>query len=374
MNRRQFLASSVAVASAASLGHLVEAAPATAPATTPASQPIPDNLIWHDVRDWGVEGRGFDDTERYFDRFPARARKIVRPDVWKLSRHTAGMSVRFETDATEIYIRYETAGESLAMPHMPATGVSGLDLYFRDGQAWRYVDTYQPRSAAATSRLAWDLEPGRRRCLIHLPLYNGVNLLEIGIPPGAVFEPIAPRKLKPIVFYGTSITQGGCASRPGMAFTNILGRRLDRPILNFGFSGNGRMEVEVVGFLAEIKPAIFVFDCVANTPTASLAERIAPCVKIVRESHPSVPILLVGARVWPNAFVLPKLRAEYATKETILKSAYDKLRETDPNIHHRSGQDLIGADGEATVDGSHPTDLGMLRYADALEGDLRRLL
>ncbi|MCA9064872.1 MAG: SGNH/GDSL hydrolase family protein, partial [Planctomycetaceae bacterium] len=236
-----------------------------------ASQQDGDGISWHDVRDWGVEGRGFEDTEKYFDRLPARAKGVVRDAVWGLSRHSSGMLVRFRTNATKIHADYAVTSPNLAMPHMPATGVSGLDLYATDTEGkWRWVSVVRPDAQAMKPVLASELNPGTRDYAVYLPLYNGTEYLKIGVPADATFEPIAPRKEKPIVFYGTSITHGACASRPGMPHPSILGRRLNRPVLNLGFSGNGRMEAEVGQFLCELDPAVFVIDCLPNIGAAEV--------------------------------------------------------------------------------------------------------
>jgi hypothetical protein len=331
-------------------------------------------LAWHDVRGWGIEGKGFADTQAYFDRLPARAKGVVRDIVWNLSRHASGMSARFETDATDIHVRYALLNPELAMAHMPATGVSGVDLYARHNDAWRCVATHQPKQRETGGVLGERLLPGRRLYQLNLPLYNGVTRLEIGVPKGTAFAPVAPRKDKPILFYGTSITHGACASRPGMAFVNILGRRLDRPVLNFGFSGSGKTELEVARFLAELDPAVFVLDCVANTTAEEIADRTGPVVKLWRDRHPSTPILLVEDRTWDYAPLVPHLMETHHEKRAALRRAYDELLAGGvSNIHYRAGDDLSGSDGDATVDGSHPSDLGMTRYANALEPVLRRL-
>ena len=379
MNRRQFLAAAAASTAAVSAGAAIGASSRSS-ATPASSQPstIPADIAWHDVRDWGVEGRAFTDTENYFDRLPARAKGVVRDAVWNLSRQTSGMSVRFETDATAIYLRCALLNPRLAMPHMPASGVSGLDLYGRTdggGGGWRWLQSHRPSEPTFEGELQKDIAPGRRRYQLFLPLYNGVKSLSIGLRKSAAFAPVLPRNDKPILFYGTSITQGASASRPGMSFVNILGRRLDRPILNFGFSGNGRMEIEVGKFLAELDPAIFVIDCVANTDADLIVQRCPPLVKHLRAAHPKTPILLLDERVWDNAPLLPYLLERHRGKAAALRQAFESLRADGvDNLHFRAGDDLLGADGEATTDGSHPNDLGMMRYADALEPDLRRLL
>ena len=370
MNRRQFLLSSAALAlSAAAFDPIARAAaPTSALAPTSGRAKVPDDVVWHDVRDIGFEGRAFDDTESYFDRLPARAKGAVRPEVWNLGHHTAGMSVRFETDSTDIFTRYTLIKSELAMAHMPASGVSGLDLYAQQDGTWRWAGSNRPAVSEPVDHLGQRLAPGMRLYQINLPLYNGVKSMEIGVPKSAAFTPIPPRKEKAILFYGTSITQGGCASRPGMAFTHILGRRLNKPMLNFGFSGNGRMEVEVAQFLTELDSAIFVLDCVANMAADTATERTEAVVKLLREKHPDMPILILDERPWANAPLVPQQLEGHQRKSAAMRKAYDNLTAAGvKNLH-------FGDDGEATVDGSHPTDLGMMRYADYLEPQLRKLL
>jgi hypothetical protein len=376
VNRRHFLAGAAATLSAAAGSRTFAQSRPIASTTTARAIAVPADAQWHDVRDWGVEGRAFDDTESYFDRLPAHAKGVVRKEVWDLSRHSTSMSVRFKTDAEAIYARYELTSPRIAMAHMPATGVSGLDLYGRLGDRWHWAGITKPDAQRVESAIVEKLAPGRRAYVLYLPLYNGIKSLEIGVPKGATITPTPPRKDKPILFYGTSITHGACASRTGMCFVNMLGRRLDRPMLNFGFSGNGRMEVEVVKFLAEVDPAIFVLDCVANTSAQQLTERTAPAVKLIREKHPDTPILLVEQRAWANSPLVPSQAQSHAEKCAAYRAAYDKLiAEGTKHLHYQVGGDnLIGGDGEGTTDGSHPNDLGMMRYADALEPALRQLL
>jgi lysophospholipase L1-like esterase len=332
------------------------------------------DVVWHDVRDWGVEGRAFDDTENYFERLPKRAKEVVRPEVWSLAKNTAGMSARFRAKTNSIYIRYELTGTNLAMPHMPATGMSGVDAYAMQGGKWHWLATVSPRDAKIEQALVSNIAEGVSEFMVNLPLYNGVKSMSIGVPKDATFEPIAPRKEKPILFYGTSITQGGVASRPGMAFPAILGRRLNRPMLNFGFSGNGRTEVEVAKFLAEIDASMFVLDCMANMGVLPVSERTEAVVKLLREKRPEMPILLLETHPWASALT-PNHDELRAKKSAELRKAYANLTNAGvKNLHYRTGDDLIGTDGEGTVDGSHPSDLGMIRYADALEPDLRKLL
>jgi hypothetical protein len=221
--------------------------------------------VWYDGRLLLLEGRGWENTESYYDRLPASAKDKVRAPVWDLSHDSAGMCLRFVTEATSVKIRWTLRKENLAMPHMPATGVSGIDLYVRaHNRPWMFVQNGRP--SALSNEASFPVTPGVE-CLLYLPLYNGVKSIEIGIHKDkAISKPIpSPEKQnRPIVFYGTSITQGGCASRPGMACTALVRRQLDMPVINLGFSGNGKMEAEMADLLAELDPAVYVLDCLWN--------------------------------------------------------------------------------------------------------------
>lgn len=334
------------------------------------------DLQWFDVRDWGVEGRGFNDTDSYFDRLPARAKGVVREAVWGLSRHSSGMMVRFQTDADRIHADHAVTSERLAMPHMPATGVSGLDLYGQDTDGtWKWIAVTRPESQQMNVTMVSGLPPGMRHYAVYLPLYNGTQSLKIGIPAGARFEPTAPRTEKPIVFYGTSITHGACASRPGMPHPSILGRRLNRPVINLGFSGNGKMESNVGRFLTEIDAAVYVIDCLPNMSAQEVTERTVPLVRQLRETHPEVPIVLVEDRSYSNSWILQNQRRRNESSRAALKEQYERLLDggTD-RLDYIDGESLLGDDRDDTTDGSHPSDLGFMRHALAFEPVLRQAL
>jgi lysophospholipase L1-like esterase len=280
------------------------------------------------------------------------------------------------TNAPDIHVRYELLNERLALPHMPATGVSGLDLYAQDAQGIdRWVAVVRPESQAIDTSIAKDLAPGMRRYSLYLPLYNGVERLEIGVGKGDSFEPVPPRDEKPLVFYGTSILHGACASRPGMAFPAILGRRLRRPACNLGFSGNGRMESEVGSLLAELDPCVYAIDCLPNMNAETVSERATPLVRQLRQARPDTPILLVEDRSFTNTPFFPARKAHHRQSREALKRAFRELTESGVgNLYYLDGDHLLGLDGEAATDGSHPNDLGMMRYADAYEPVLRAIL
>jgi len=336
-------------------------------------------VLWYDILDLGLEGRGWMETKTPYDRLPAAAEGKVPPAVWNLSLNSAGMCVRFVTDATAIQAHWVLRSKTLAMNHMPATGVSGLDLYVRTpDKGWRWVAVGRPESTDNTAALTSGLPAGEREFMLYLPLYNGVASVKLGIAKEAKLGKAPARaaeRSRPVLFYGTSITQGGCASRPGMVHTAILGRRLEVPVINLGFSGNGRMEAVMGEFMAQLDPLVYVLECVPNMGAAEITERVEPFVRILRQAHPTTPILLVEDRTYANAFINPAQRSRNDTSRVAYKAAYERLLAAGVSgLHYLAGEDLIGADGEATVDGSHPTDLGFVRQADAMEKALAALL
>ena len=333
---------------------------------------------WRDVKEWGVEGRGWvgQERQRWFDRFPAKAEGKVTKAVWNLSRHSAGMMVRFKTDATTIRAKWKLLSSRLGMPHMPPSGVSGLDLYARDAKGqWRWAAATKPNKQNMEATLLSGIAPGMREYALYLPLYNGTESLEIGVLKGAKFESLAPRKAKPLVFYGTSITHGACASRPGLAHPAILGRRLEIPVINIGFSGNGRMHNEVGDLMAELDAACYVIDCLPNMNATTVAERCVSLVKQLRKARPKTPIVLVEDRRFANSWILPAKSKFHDDNQAALQKAYKQLQAAGmKKLHYLQGEHLLGDDTEGTTDGSHPNDLGFLRQADAFEPVLRQAL
>jgi len=340
-----------------------------------------DSLYWYDIKALGVEGKGWTDTKSFYDRLPAKAEGIVRGPVWGLSRDSAGMCVRFVTDATTIHARWDLRKESLSMNHFAATGVSGLDLYVKgtDGK-WKWLAVGRPTDYPINSkRLVSGIPDGSREYLLYLPLYNGVTSVELGIPEGSklMTAPEYPDKRKPILFYGTSITQGGCASRTGMVHTAILGRWLNHPVINLGFSGNGRMEPEMAELFAELDPSVFVLDCLPNMNGDAVKERLEPFVRTLRKARPKTPILLVEDRNYSQAILIPGSKAHNQKNRAELRQAYYRLKDSGiKDLHYLPGNRLLNDDIDnlGTVDGSHPTDLGFLRHAEVFKPVLESIL
>lgn len=328
---------------------------------------------WHDpllqAGASGVHGQTWEGIS--YHRLPDAAEELVRAPVWRLSRHAAGVKLRFTTDAHQIKVKYKVQG-NLDMPHMPATGVSGLDLYTKNELGeWIWVkgdysfkDTLQYEFTIKENQLSGDYD-------LYLPLYNEVVYLEIGIPPSSSlqFIPKDPSKY-PVMVYGTSIAQGACASRPGMAWTAILERKLNLPLINLGFSGNGQLEEPIIHYMAQTKSQLYILDCLPNLVRDTFSEeevksRIIKSVEYLKLKQPDVPILLVEHAGYSDEYVNDQRRVAYQSRNSWAKEAFtDLLMSGFEEIYLLEKED-IGLSMDATVDGTHPSDLGMQQYADA---------
>jgi hypothetical protein len=338
---------------------------------------VTNGVKWIDGKLLPIEGRAFDDVEHWYDRLPAGVTTNVNGGVRSMKHHTSGMQFRFSTDSKSLAFKWIPYSGGLSMDHMPSTGVSGIDVYRFDGKSgrWLYAATGRIWDAkkGGSLKIAWT--PGEA-CLVNLPLYNGVREFTFGIDPGAEVRPLGPRKSgidKPVVFYGTSITHGGCASRPGMSFVNIVGRDLDVPVVNLGFSGSGVMEYEMSEHLARIDASCYVLDCLWNMGMAksggragrNVDENYEPFIRNLRRLRPGVPIVMAEmCDVWNGG---------QNEKDRFVRTLYEKLvAEGWSDLVYLPKTGMYPDDREGTVDGCHPNDWGMKSLAKAFGDAVRK--
>lgn len=329
-----------------------------------------------------IEGQAWPgEVEDFYDRLPEKAQQKVREEVWSLSKNSAGLQLRFKTNANNIEIKYVVSGR-LAMPHMPTTGVSGIDLYAKNKDN-QWIWSAGKYSFGDTIVYKFDdlqsAESTSREYTLYLPLYNTVKWLDVTVADDAEFTPLAARNEKPIVVYGTSIAQGGCASRPGLGWTNILGRKLDEPITNLGFSGNGRLESELIDLMTEIDAKVYVLDCLPNLTSSlisadELKSKIEESVRTLQSKRPHTPILLTEHDGYTDEAINAVKKENYQKVNRVLKEAYASLKTQGiQNIYFLSKEE-INQDIDSMVDGVHPNDIGMMRYADAYEKSINTIL
>ena len=334
---------------------------------------------WYDAANLPLYGKARQDTKELYERLPAEFEGRSRDAVWYLGRNSAGLYVRFSSNASAIWLRW-SAKFGNDMNHQTLTGTRGLDLYvLTDKGEWRFMASGRPTldSKDCEQKVIGAMEPKWREYMLYLPLYDGLTKLEIGVDREAVVEAPKvdlPRCDKPIVMYGTSILQGGCANRPGMAHTSILSRRFNREVINLGFSGNALLDLEIAELMASVEdPAIFVFDYVPNAYDYLIREKGEQFFRIVRDAHPDVPILFLEDPYFGHYEYDAGIKAEVDKKNAAQWELFCKLKKQgEKNIWYLKSDDMVGHDNEAFVDGIHFTDLGMMRYADWLAPHIRK--
>ena len=339
---------------------------------------LAQEVVYTDASAFPLYGKVSDATDGRYERLPSELKGVSRDPVWYLGTNSAGLFIRFRSNSTSIYARWESTYNN-SMTHMTDTGTKGLDLYaLVDGQ-WRHVCSAQPQGKTSERKIISNMDPVEREYMLYLSLYDGVKSLEIGVDAGAALDLPAvhrPSREKPVVMYGTSILQGGCANRPGMAHTNILSRRLDREVINLGFSGNALLDMEIAHLMASVEdPGLFVLDYVPNAWDYMIDEKGEEFFRIIRDAHPDVPVVFIEDVIFPHTIFDNAIREEVEKKNEAQKRLYRKLKKAgEKRIYYIGAEGMIGDDGEATVDAIHFTDLGAMRYVEHVLPTIRKAL
>ncbi|MDA3963885.1 MAG: GDSL-type esterase/lipase family protein [Planctomycetota bacterium] len=337
--------------------------------TDPAESAAFADAQWHDLLVEPLDGRAWDDVAKPTDRLPARAESLVREEVWNLSRQPVGLSVTFTTEATELFVRWAFDEPVRYNARSPGQRDAGLDCYGQDDDgAWYWVGAAPPldRPSCCLRINQTPLDGRRRRYRLYLPNTHAPAALSLGVPAGASVQLGGRDPRKPVVYYGTSIVHAAGASRAGMGHTAILQRRLDLHLVNLGFSGNARLEPELAQLLAELDPALYVIDAMANNSPESARALLGPFIRSLRAAHSDTPILVVPDRLYTDHRFQPSRERSWAAKREVFDAVLAELAaEGVAGIHRLPHLDLFGTDTEGSVDGSHPSDLGAWRMAKA---------
>lgn len=332
-----------------------------------------EGVIWRDASDECFRIHGLHlpyiyeqcDAPAKYRRLPDEVGMNANEGVAALYRHTAGGRIRFRTDSEYVAIRciWDALGH---MPHMPITGSGGFDLYITENGMSRYYKSFvPPTNGDGYESIVHFGAREEREIEINFPLYNGVNALAIGLEENANVSRASDYLISaPVVYYGSSITQGGCASRPGNSYQAIISRKLGVDHVNLGFSGSGKGETIMAEHIASMEMSVFVMDYDHNAPTPEWLERTHyPFYRIIRDAQPELPIICVSRPQNPAGDV------EIARRREIIKATVERARtEGDARIRFVDGGGFFTGDGwdACTVDGAHPNDLGFYRMAQAL--------
>ena len=334
------------------------------------------DLCFYDVRKAPFRLYGlYNPTETdHFLRMPEDIAAETSEAVARLSRQTSGGRLRFSTDSS--YVALKAVMPAMChMDHMAMTGSTGFDLYIDSAIDSRYYRTFRPSVTAQGGFETIIRFPDKkmRDLTIHFPTYSPVKDLYIGLQEGAALgEGKSYQALPPFVIYGSSITQGGCCSRPGLSYSNTLSRRLNLDHVNLGFSGNGKAEEVIVQYMSDMEMSAFICDYDHNAPNAEhLLKTHLHMYEVFREKHPTLPYIMMS---------LPDFDRDPATnaaRRDIIQDTFRQARANgDKNIYYIDGEGIFrGPDRDScTVDGCHPNDIGMMKIADAMECMLRRAL
>ena len=319
-----------------------------------------EDVLLRNCREEPFTVHGVTWSEGEFRRMPREIAESVSPGVALLHRHTAGGRVRFVTDSPFVAISADQRGQG-RMCHFAFAGSAGFDMY-ADGV---YVKTFIPTMDNTQSVVGiFDFGVRKpREIMIDFPLYSFVYELFIGLAPDATLERARPYKhALPAVFYGSSITQGGCASRPGTCYQAHLSRHFDMDYINLGFSGNAKGEDTMIDYLASLDTSLFFLDYDHNAPTVEhLAATHEKLFLAFRKTHPDTPVIMMSR---PKARLVDWEQRRREVVETTYKNA---LARGDRNVYFLDGAALTALCGnEGTVDNCHPTDFGFASMAKAL--------
>lgn len=346
-----------------------------------------NGILWHkpDQKPMRLSGFAYYEEDKIYRRLPLRTKElfeVVNPCLNELCEHTAGGQIAFRTDSTKILLRAKLTFAH-NMSNMTAVGQNGFDCYIgRDGERLKFygITRFDIKETEFECEMVINLPKNQMRdVLINFPLYGGIESVEIGLEEDAsLLEPKPYDQPGKIVFYGTSITQGGCASRPGMAYTNILSRWLNKECINFGFSANGLGEYEMADRIAEIDDiSLVVLDYEANAGTnGRLEASMEEFINIIRRKHENVKILVLSRIPYTGDYYDEALMKRRNEIREFQKEVVSKRRLSgDELIYFCNGNDLMDEYfDEYTVDFIHPTDLGFFKMAEGLYPLLKDIL
>ena len=331
------------------------------------------DVIFYNVKKDPFKIYGLYDYKRQevYRRLPESVAKATSPGVERLALDTAGGRLRFSTDSPYIIIKV-VMPMVCRFPHMPLTGTSGIDVYVDDDGGSHFVKAAKPDLTITDGyEFRVSFKSRKMRCLtVNFPSYNPVDALYIGLSETAkVGRGKEYVNKKPIVFYGSSITQGGCSSRPGLIYQNHISRRYNLDYIDLGFSGSGRAEIPIVSYMASLDMLAFVSDYDHNAPNPEyLRETHSRMYDMIREAHPDIPYIMISKPDFNEG-------GSDVDRRDVIIDSYRRARELgDNNVYFIDGEGFFRGPfaDSCTVDGCHPNDLGFSMMADKIGRTIER--
>ena len=329
--------------------------------------------LWYDAEKLTLAGKGWPDESRRYERFPIRAEGKLPERPWRQSLACAGLSLRFESDAPFFFLRWIDYD---GVPNVSQLSINSPSLYVKHQGRWQWLGIAKQIDDSPVHKLInGAIAPVWRDYILYLPLLRGMKKLWIAIPVSSAIKPSPLSIEKPVVFYGTSITHGGNASRPGTNHVALLERHFDYPFITLGVSGSAKMEPEVIDLINELDAHLFVIDCLPNMVAADVRANFASAIRKLRAGHPAAPIVIVESVIYQDAFLIGERYDRYTASNAAQRDEFVKLAASGvAGLHYIQARELFTDVNEATFDGTHPNDLGFRLMADAFIKVLTPLL
>lgn len=329
-----------------------------------------------------IKGRAATIPNTGYNRIDSNLLNTLPPRVAALSKNTAGVEVNFVTNSTTISFKWilEKYG---VIPNLTPIAKNGLDLYGWNKDHWQFVASVAAKGDTTEATAVMNLDGKLRAYKVYLPLYSSLTGLEVGVDASATIEPMTGKaylspQMSPktkIVIYGSSITQGAAASRAGMAYPAQLARQLPAQIFNLGFSGSGKMELPVADIVGSMDADLYILDCVPNPSPAQIRARAIPFIRRLRKLRPNTPILIMESIYRETANWNSKTKTMVTDQNKAIRDAFLSLQKAGmKDIYYLPCDELTGHDHEATIDGTHLTDVGFMRLTKVLQAELRKIL
>ncbi len=315
----------------------------------------------------------WEETKPVLRRLPERMKDAIAPHLWKLAHDPSGGRVRFATDATALAVRVEFSDEP-CLHNMSRVGNYGIDLWV-DGEYWRPLFPKEGDTCMEEVLFA-DKPAARREIYIYMSVHAPLRIEAIGISESAEMWPPAPFALeRPIVYYGTSITQGECSCRAGMTHPAVLARELNIDFINLGWSGAGRGEPKIAEAVAEVDACCYVMDYCQNHATAEALEAVyGQFLQIIRNRRPDTPIICITP-IFSTGAIWAEPDIHIARREIISRAVAERERMGDEKITLVEGHDLLGEqDRDKLIDSTHPNTCGLVQMARRLAPTVRAVV
>lgn len=337
--------------------------------------PLSAQLKYVDAARLTLVGKAMPTPENIYHRVDTVKYNNMPFQVKRLFTHTAGLAIAFKTNSTTVAARWETWGGGV-MGNMTPIAHKGLDLYMKHDGRWIPAGVGIPSAGKIhEGKIAQNLEAVPHEFLLYLPLLEGITSLEIGVDSASFIEAVPSPFRHRVVLYGSSILHGACASRAGLAYPAQMSRNTGIDFINFGVSGNGKIEAAVADMLKDIDADAFVLDCMPNPSPEEITERMGYMVKTIRKYHPGVPIIMIESYMRENGYSNSAVRERCINQGKAFVEQYEQLKnEGVDDLHLIRDNHAIGTDHEGSVDGTHPNDLGFERMARQYQPQMMAIL